>query len=485
MKDKLISMQKNILIYIKTYEKTILIIAINIVISVLTHFLKGVFWLNENQILYIFATIAQVTGGVFGLTLAAYTLIDDKLKRIGEREETSADFVNQIRNDNFEKLKEISVLSIGSILLAIFVLAVYRNKCMEIKIFFMLEAVCFFVQMLVKIYRFILAANPESIEIKKEQQKELFDSEYKTTDNIEAKSFGAFIAQYNILEKSIILLAQKQLQQGDNDSRLRIMDALDILRDNEIITQKCFAWINELRLYRNSLVHSVNNTNNINSTLYEILEKISNLFVAIINAPEKETAKKELNEYMESLSITVDENVLKFIGKHSQITIKDVTQGLNITREKATREIQKLVMCGYVEKEIQGKRVVYRVRGELRGTFAFDYSNNNGKYIIGNNEWKFETMWSKGSDRVIHAYSDPKGIESIARAKKISDFTIVTEEFLAAQDYSSRCRDIEIGDTVIWKNENGHYLLTLVEKISDDTRGQERDWLEGKYQIIL
>lgn len=63
----------------------------------------------------------------------------------------------------------------------------------------------------------------------------MFDSEYKTTANIEAKSFGAFIAQYNILEKSIIILAQKQLPQGNNDSRLRIMDALDILRDSEVI----------------------------------------------------------------------------------------------------------------------------------------------------------------------------------------------------------------------------------------------------------
>lgn len=171
MKDKLISIQKNILIYIKAHGKAILITVINIVMSVITHFLKGAFWLNENQILYIFATIAQVTGGVFGLTLAAYTLIDDKLKRIGEREETSTDFVNQIRNDNFEKLKEISVLSIGSILLGIFVLTVYRNKCMEITIFFMLESVSFFVQMLVKIYRFILAANPESIEIKKNSRR--------------------------------------------------------------------------------------------------------------------------------------------------------------------------------------------------------------------------------------------------------------------------------------------------------------------------
>lgn len=47
-------------------------------ITFILHFVDKPFCFNENQILYIFSTIAQVTGGLFGLTLAAYTIVDDK-----------------------------------------------------------------------------------------------------------------------------------------------------------------------------------------------------------------------------------------------------------------------------------------------------------------------------------------------------------------------------------------------------------------------
>jgi hypothetical protein len=43
----------------------------------------------------------------------------------------------------------------------------------------------------------------------------------------------------------------------------------------------------------------------------------------------------------------------------------------------------------------------------LTGVVAFDYSNNNGRYILGAGDMAFETAWSGGSNTSIHAYSDP------------------------------------------------------------------------------
>lgn len=40
------------------------------------------------------------------------------------------------------------------------------------------------------------------------------------------------------------------------------------------------------------------------------------------------------------------------------------------------------------------------------------------------------------------------------------------KDILLKQDYSSRCRDIGIGDVAIWKKIHEHYLLTLVETVS-------------------
>ena len=45
-------------------------IIINFIISFITYFIDKPFWFNENQLLYIFATIAQITGSLLGLTLA-------------------------------------------------------------------------------------------------------------------------------------------------------------------------------------------------------------------------------------------------------------------------------------------------------------------------------------------------------------------------------------------------------------------------------
>ena len=43
----------------------------------------------------------------------------------------------------------------------------------------------------------------------------------------------------------------------------------------------------------------------------------------------------------------------------------------------------------------------------LAGTATFDYSNNNGRYVFGAGDMAFETAWSKGGTRSIHAYTDP------------------------------------------------------------------------------
>ena len=59
------------------------------------------------------------------------------------------------------------------------------------------------------------------------------------------------------------------------------------------------------------------------------------------------------------------------------------------------------------------------------------------------------------------------------------------KDILLKQDYSSRCMDIGIGNVAIWKNIHGHYLLTLVKQIQDDTRDHDSDLLECEYKIIL
>lgn len=475
----------------KTWKKIIFIsfTLINIIFSLLSRYIQKPFLLSENQLLYIFASIAQVTGGLFGLTLAAYTIIDDKLKKIGDTEETSLDYTNHIRLDNFYNLILISLLSISTIVLSLVVLSLYRNQYMEITILFVLETVCLFCYLLIEIYTFIKNANPSNIAIRKEAEKELFDSEYSTSSNDDAKSFGSFITYYNMLENSIKEFAQALLDNGKNNTPLQMLDSLDIIKDHRIISQKCYAQINELRLYRNSLVHSIDADKNVSPNLYEILEKIYKLFLSITdsygNDALYENAISSLNAYIDTLPVNIDENLLHFLINHQKVTIRDIIGSCNISFTIAHRKLQKLITYGYITKVGNDKNSCFQLSDSfLNGSFSFDYSNNNGEYRIGINELTFSTKWSKGSNDIIHAYSDCKDIDSIARIKQ-SKIANITMSDLSNCDYSSRCRDIAIGDIAVWKNKNGHYLLTLITAIQDDTRGYDSDLVQGTYRILI
>ena len=116
-----------------------------------------------------------------------------------------------------------------------------------------------------------------------------------------------------------------------------------------------------------------------------------------------------------------------------------------------------------------------------KGTFTFDYSNNNGEYTIGEGDKLFRTKWSKASNTSIHAYKDGVGIVAIALVKKIDD---IEKMRMVESDFSSRCRTPRIGDGIIWQNASGNYAITKVISIKDYTRGDDHDELTCDYVII-
>ena len=56
------------------------------------------------------------------------------------------------------------------------------------------------------------------------------------------------------------------------------------------------------------------------------------------------------------------------------------------------------------------------------GRVAFDYSNNNGRYVIGSGAYKFETAWYKASNTSIHATNDGRSVQTISIAKGVRNF---------------------------------------------------------------
>jgi len=117
----------------------------------------------------------------------------------------------------------------------------------------------------------------------------------------------------------------------------------------------------------------------------------------------------------------------------------------------------------------------------LKGTFKFDYSNNNGEYTIGEGLYTFITKWSKASDKSIHAYKDAKGIKEIALLKGCVDLNNIKE---IECDFSSRCRTPNIGEAIVWKNVNDKYAITKIISIKDNSRNATKDELECEYIIF-
>ena len=62
------------------------------------------YFLNENQLLYLFSVIAQVIGGLFGLTLTAYVFFIDKIKDSARDDETLYDATTALLSQCFHRL---------------------------------------------------------------------------------------------------------------------------------------------------------------------------------------------------------------------------------------------------------------------------------------------------------------------------------------------------------------------------------------------
>ncbi len=118
---------------------------------------------------------------------------------------------------------------------------------------------------------------------------------------------------------------------------------------------------------------------------------------------------------------------------------------------------------------------------DVEGEISFDYSNNDGIYTIGKNDYRFDTKWSKASKEYIHFYNDPSTIKSIRLVKDVSDLDNVHPE---KYDSSSRARTAGIDQIAVFENNSGKFLAIKVLRIKDDSRGDDSDELYFKYKVL-
>lgn len=118
---------------------------------------------------------------------------------------------------------------------------------------------------------------------------------------------------------------------------------------------------------------------------------------------------------------------------------------------------------------------------ELSGTVSFDYSNNNGRYVIGTGDMAFETKWSSASNSSIHAYNDPPSVVTVALASGAKSISEIDDA--SAYDTSSRTRTPRLGEIVVWQNSAGYFAATQIETVKSRSHGCPNDEVTFSYRI--
>jgi len=116
-----------------------------------------------------------------------------------------------------------------------------------------------------------------------------------------------------------------------------------------------------------------------------------------------------------------------------------------------------------------------------QGIVTFDYSNNNGRYFIGQGELLFEIDFSKSSNYNIQLLNDPTSIKTVAIVKGVTEIKEVKD----AREYdgSSRIRRPNINQVAVLQNINGFFAAIKIIAIKDDTRGDSNDEITFEYKI--
>ena len=229
-------------------------------LNILISFFRPLFVLNENQLLYLFSAMAQIIGGVFGLTLTAYVFFVDKFKESAKDDETYYDATAALLNRYFRILIVIAISCGLTIFFCIAGIIILHNWTVVYP-FVINESVVLFVISVTSILLFgTMLLDPGKLDREIAKMKKKAEEFYQTIDATASGDFIVFLKSYNLLEHIIIDFAEECMKnQSDyrNNYKPRIIQSLKVLGYNQIINSLLQGEINEFRMYRNALVHGI------------------------------------------------------------------------------------------------------------------------------------------------------------------------------------------------------------------------------------
>jgi len=232
-----------------------------IFISLITSFIglkTPLLILNENQILYLYSTSAQVLAGVYGLTLTGFIFFRNELSREELEDDTLTEAVESLKNRYFKILMFITILSIFTLLMSNLVISSESKKNSPLTAITMnIGQSSFVVNLLVIAYFIFDVISPKRIEKESKSIQQKVDP--LPADDVRG-SLEDFLTNYNTLEYILQKYGQAYQSEFENSSgrtRRRISNVrlAEFILRAEKIDYRLFEEIKNLVTLRNSIIH--------------------------------------------------------------------------------------------------------------------------------------------------------------------------------------------------------------------------------------
>lgn len=260
---------------------SIVILIILSLISVLMGIYSPVWILNENQILYLYSTSAQVLAGIYGLTLTGFVFFRNELSREEFDDDSLTEAIESLKERYFKLLLFVTALSIFTLLICNFIISIEGGGKSIFKIIIINVAQSSFVVNLITIAYFIFdVIAPKRIEKASLKLQQKFDP---IDESVERGSLERFLKNFNQIEYILQKYGQAFQSESYNfqsKSQRRISNAklAQIILQAERIDYKLYNEIKRLITLRNSIVHGAEPvvSSNMVSASEDILKALSN-----------------------------------------------------------------------------------------------------------------------------------------------------------------------------------------------------------------
>ncbi|PQK76353.1 hypothetical protein [Pantoea ananatis] len=264
----------------KVISISILILTILSLTSVLVGVFNPILILNENQILYLYSTSAQVLAGVYGLTLTGFIFFRNELSREEFDDDSLTEAVESLKERYFKLLLFVTLLSIFSLFICNFIISIEGQKNSIFKTILINVAQSSFIVSLLTIAYFIFdVIAPKRIEKASLKLQQTFDPIGR---NVEQGSLEEFLRNFNQIEYILQKYGQAFQSNSYNYSpksqrRISNIKLAQIILQAEKIDSKLYDEIKRLITLRNSIVHGAEPivSSNMVSTSREILISLS------------------------------------------------------------------------------------------------------------------------------------------------------------------------------------------------------------------